>query len=103
MISEVMRITVRELTERQGISRAVLLELVEYEIARPLEGTGPDEWIFDADSAHWMKRAVRLQRDLEIDWVAVAMLVDLLRERERLRGENRALRQRLNRFLVGAD
>ena len=45
MISEVMRITVRELTERQGISRAVLLELVEYEIARPLEGTGPDEWI----------------------------------------------------------
>ncbi len=103
MISELMRITVRELTERQGISRSVLLELVACEIARPVEGAGPDEWIFDADSAHWIQRAVRLQRDLEIDWVAVAMLVDLLRERERLRGENRALRQRLNRFLAGTD
>ena len=86
-----------------GSEVEVLLELVECEIARPIEGAVPDEWIFDADSAHWIQRAVRLQRDLEIDWVAVAMLVDLLRERERLRVENRALRRRLDRFLAGAD
>ena len=58
-----------------------------------------DDWSFDAGSAHWMQRAIRLHRDLEIDWVAVAMLIDLLREREKLHRENRALRQRLGRFL----
>ncbi len=99
MISELMRITVRELVEGEGISRSLLLELIEYDIARPIAGAGMDDWLFDAEGAHWMKRAIRLQRDLEIDWVAVALLVDLLRERDRLSSENQLLRQRLDRFL----
>lgn len=100
MISAVMRISVSELCEREGLSRALVLELVQYEIAQPLAGSSVDDWIFDLNSAHWMQRAIRLQRDLDIDWVAVAMLVDLLREREKLSQENRCLRQRLQRFLA---
>ena len=56
--------------------------------------------MIDATNAQWMQRAIRLQRDLDIDWVAVAMLIDLLREREQLSYENRILRQRLERFLA---
>ena len=100
MISTVMRITVSQLCECEGLSRSLLLDLVEYEIARPVAGSTIEDWIFDATSAQWMQRAIRLQRDLDIDWVAVAMLIDLLREREQLSYENRILRQRLERFLA---
>jgi|SRR5210317_1100322 len=100
MISTVMRITVSELCECEGLSQSLLLDLVEYEIAQPVAGSTIEDWIFDATSAQWMQRAIRLQRDLDIDWVAVAMLIDLLREREQLSYENRILRQRLERFLA---
>ncbi len=78
MKTAVMRITVHELCERQGLSRNVLLELVEHDIARPVAGSTVDDWVFDCGSAHWLDAAVRLRRDLDLDWIAVAMLVDLL-------------------------
>lgn len=100
MINTVSRISVAEFCECEGIKRSVLVELVQYDIARPVAGSSSEEWEFDASSAHWMKRAIRLQRDLDLDWVATAMLIDLLRDREVLRGENARLRQRLDRFLA---
>ena len=99
MISSMMRVTVKELCEREELPRTLLVELIEYDIARPVAGSSLEDWVFDATGTHWLKCAIRLQRDLDLDWVAVAMLVDLLRERERLNDENRALRQRLQRFI----
>jgi len=99
MSTALRRITVAELCECEGISRALVLQLVQYDIAAPLAGSSVDNWEFDTSSAGWIRRAVRLQRDLDIDWLAVATLVDLLRERDALRRENRELRQRLGRFL----
>jgi len=100
MTSTVIQITVSELCEREELSRPVVVQLVQYDIAQPVAGASIEDWVFDVTSAHWMQRAIRLQRDLDIDWIAVAMLIDLLQERERLREENRCLRQRLGRFLV---
>lgn len=99
MNTPVSRITVAELCECEGVSRALLLQLVQYEVAEPMAGSSIDNWEFDTSSARWMQRAIRLQRDLDIDWVAVATLIDLLREREDLRRENRELHRRLRRFL----
>jgi chaperone modulatory protein CbpM len=99
MTTSLTQITVSELCECEGVSQPLLLQLVRYEIARPLAGSSVDDWVFDTGTAQWMQRAIRLQRELDIDWVAVAMLVDLLRERDQLAQENRALRQRLSRFL----
>ncbi len=99
MSSSISRITVSELCEREGVPPSLLVQLVRYEIARPLSGSSTRDWEFDTISAHWMQRAIHLQRDLDIDWVAVATLIDLLRERDRLQRENRLLRQRLGRFL----
>ena len=73
--------------------------MVEYEVAEPLSGVSVDDWYFDVDSVHWLRKALRLQRDLELEWVAVAMVVDLLRTRERLERDNRRLQQRLSRLL----
>ena len=100
MTSTIIQITISELCEREELSRPLVVQLVQYEIAQPLAGASIKDWVFDVTSAHWMQRAIRLQRDLDIDWIAVAMLIDLLQERERLSEENRCLRQRLGRFLV---
>lgn len=100
MTTTILQITVSELCEREGVSRATVAQLVECEIARPVTGSSPEDWVFEARAVHWVKRAIRLQRDLEIDWITVATMIDLLQERERLRSENRCLRQRLQRFLA---
>lgn len=95
------RISVAEICECEAVERSLVAEIVHHEIARPLAGDCEADWEFDITSAHWMRRAIRLRRDLDIDWVAVAALVDLLRERDALREENRNLRQRLERFHSG--
>jgi len=100
MTSTMIHITVSELCEREELSPPIVVQLVQYDIAQPLTGSSPEDWVFDVTSAHWMQRATRLHRDLDVDWVAVAMLIDLLRERERLSEENSRLRQRIGRFLV---
>lgn len=103
MISSVMRITVKEVCEQQQLSYGLLVELVEYDIARPIAGSSREDWVFDCAGVHWLKRAVRLHHDLDLDWLAVATVVDLLREREALVDENRQLKQRLSRFLSEDD
>ena len=99
MIQSVMRISLQELCDGENVSRTVVVSLVEHDIAQPVSGATAEDWVFDTSSAHWLRKAIRLRRDLELDWVAVAMLVDLLRQREQLSQENQQLRQRLERFL----
>jgi chaperone modulatory protein CbpM len=100
MNTSILRITVREFCEREGISEQQVVTIVEHGIARPAAGRSAAEWEFDTATAMWMQKALRLHRDLDLDWVATSMLVDLLRQRERLHRENRQLRQQLRRFLL---
>jgi chaperone modulatory protein CbpM len=57
------------------------------------------DWVFDTTSVHWLRKAVRLHSDLDIDWVAVAMVIDLLRRNEELERRNQCFEQQLKRFL----
>jgi chaperone modulatory protein CbpM len=98
-----MRITVKEVCEQEQLSYALVVELVEYDILRPVAGSSGEDWVFDCTGLHWLKRAIRLQHDLDLDWLAVATVLDLLREREILAEENRLLKQRLSRFLSEDD
>jgi chaperone modulatory protein CbpM len=103
MSTTVTRMTIGEVCECEGVTRTLLVQLVEYDIARPLGGGPSRDWVFDVSGVAWIKRALRIQRDFDLDWAAVAVMVDLLREREALQQENRSLRQRLERFLAGSD
>jgi len=100
MSTTIVHITVREICECEGITEQQVVAIVEQGIARPLRGSTTSDWVFDAASASWMKKAVRLHRDLQLDWFATATLVDLLRQRERLYRENQELKRRLQRFLA---
>ena len=98
MTETILRISFRELCQFEEISEQTIITMVEYGIAEPLEGEDVANWIFDTNSAHWIKKAVRLNRDLEIDWVAVAMIIELLQEREFLQQQNRSFQRQLKRF-----
>jgi chaperone modulatory protein CbpM len=43
-------------------------------------------------------RAVRLHRELQVDWAGIALALELLNELEGLRRENETLRRRLERL-----
>jgi len=99
MVTTMLQVSVRELCECEDISESVLVDAVEHEIVAPLAGERSSEWVFDVTHVVWIRKAVHLRRDLDLDWVAIAMVIDLLREREQLDQENQLLRQRLERFL----
>jgi len=99
MKEAILRISVSELCQSQQISEQVIFEVVEYGIATPVAGDTSKEWVFDSNSVHWVKKAIGLNQQLEIDWVAVAMLIELLKQKEQLQRENQSLQHQLARFL----
>lgn len=99
MSQTVVKISLRELSQSEGVAREVLIELVEFGIAEPIEGSEAADWMFDIGTVHWIRKALRLAQDLEIDWIAVALVIDLMQEREALQQDNRRYRRQLQRFI----
>ncbi|OGT63379.1 MAG: hypothetical protein A3E85_02395 [Gammaproteobacteria bacterium RIFCSPHIGHO2_12_FULL_45_12] len=77
-------LTVYELSEACHISVALTQELVDYGIICP-ERERDQESHFDLQQLSRLKTALRLQQDLEINWVGVVVVLDLLDEMDVLR------------------
>jgi chaperone modulatory protein CbpM len=88
-----------ELCLSADISQEAIIEVVEYGIVTPVEGETLSEWVFDLESAHWIKKAIKLSQQLQIDWVATAMVIELLKSKQQLEKENSQLKSRLSRLL----
>ena len=99
MIETILRVSLIELCQTEGITQQIILEVVEHGIAQPLAGEQIDDWVFDTTTAHWLKKAVRLNRDLELDWIAVAMVIDLLQQKELLELENQRFQRQIAHLL----
>lgn len=87
-----------DICDELKLSEETCVELVSCGIVKP-PGRTPDEWVFDLTMVSVAKRAIRLRQELELDWSAVALVLNLLDERDQLRLENQTLQQRLERFL----
>ena len=81
-----------------GSEDSLIYAIVEHGIVEP-EGDSPQDWLFDLEMICTAKRALRLQRDLHLDWSAIALVVSLVDERDRLRIDNQKLQAQLQRFL----
>ncbi|CFQ33832.1 MULTISPECIES: chaperone modulator CbpM [Yersinia] len=90
--------TVTELCQSTGIMQEELVEVVGLGLIVPLE-PADSVWVFDADALSSLKRAQRLQNELDLDWSGVAMTLTLLERVEQLKKENNQLRRQLDRFL----
>lgn len=95
------KLSLTELCEITVVSKEAIIEIVEHGIVEPLGGD-PDSWRFDTRMLITTRRAVRLYRDLEIDWSGIAMAINLLDELEELREQNKSLTMRLSRFEDGS-
>ena len=83
--------TLGELCDRSGSSPDFILDLVDLGIITPLKST--PTLVFDAVALNRLRRAQRLQRDLNINTPGIAMSLELLEEVEQLRREVGLLRQ----------
>ncbi|MDB5982824.1 MAG: cbpM [Pseudomonas sp.] len=95
----IVELDMKEFCQVTEMPAAFVIEIVEHGILEP-QGRKPDDWLFDAQALAVARRALKLQRDLELQWEGVAVALDLLNEVESLRAENRMLKQRLSRFLL---
>lgn len=101
MTELVLSISLHELCQYEELTEQLIVEVVDHGIAYPVAGHTTVDWVFDTTSVHWLRKAVRLHSDLEIDWVAVAMVIDLLQRNEALEKRSRQFEQQLKRFLDG--
>lgn len=93
-----LEITLSEICQAVDLPEQKVVELVEHNIVQPI-GTEPNAWSFDVAMVSVVKRAVRLHQDLELEWSAIAVIVELIEQRDQLIAENESLKQRLQRFL----
>jgi chaperone modulatory protein CbpM len=99
MSTTIVQITFAELCELERIESDVIIHMVEYGIVKPIKGESEAEWIFESTTVHWIKKAARLAEDLEIDWIAVALIIELMQKKEVLERENQCYRLQLERFI----
>ena len=87
-----------EICEQTGVAAGTVIEIIEQGIVDPI-GVSPDDWHFSPYMVIITKKAVRMHRDLEINWAGIALAIELLEEIEEIREKNRCLQRRLDRFV----
>jgi chaperone modulatory protein CbpM len=100
--SSVLYVSFAELHQSACIPAEHLQALIDFQIIAPVSGEQIQEWLFRASSLSIVKKALRLHHDLELDWQAIALVLDLIEEREQLKNENAALRHCLQRYVGDA-
>ncbi|MFT4861131.1 MAG: chaperone modulatory protein CbpM [Pseudohongiellaceae bacterium] len=98
MSNHTIEITLSEICQAVNLSEQKIVELVEHDIVHPI-GPEPASWSFDVAMVSTARRAARLHQDLELEWSAVAVIVELIQQRDQLIAENETLKKRLQRFL----
>ncbi len=83
-IADSMTLTLAELCVRVGVHADLVVELVSCGVVE-VRGAAPEAWAFDLRALERSRAALRLHRDLGLDWRNLALTLDLLEEVERLR------------------
>lgn len=94
MSETVYYLTLSEITQSARVSEDTVVAIVEQGIVQP-RGARPAEWRFEPPMVATLQRACRLHRDLELDWAAVALALELIEEVQQLRQDNERLRRQL--------
>lgn len=90
VLEEQTQLTLDDLCHACAVHQQRIVELVEFGVLAP-EGSEPARWRFGGASLLRARRAMRLQRDLDIDLAGAALALDLLDEIELLRTRLRAM------------
>ncbi len=80
--------TLRELCVACGVHAEIVIELVQEGVLDP-RGADPADWRFPGSAVTRAQKALKLARDLRVNWPGAALALDLLEEIERLRPQRR--------------
>ncbi|MGD9591486.1 MAG: chaperone modulator CbpM [Candidatus Berkiella sp.] len=83
ILDESVTYTIHDLLEMENSNEAMLIEMHEYGIIEP-QGETQEKWVFTSWSVIRFKKAVRLHHDLAINWAGIALVLDLIDERDAL-------------------
>ena len=98
MVKTTVTLTITEFCLHTGVSEEELDEIVGLGVIEP-RSAQYTAWRFDDRAVTVVHRALRLRRELALDWPGIAVTLTLLDENARLKRENRLLLQRLQRYL----
>jgi chaperone modulatory protein CbpM len=90
ILEEQTQLTLADLCRACDVHAERIIELVDAGVLEP-QGREPARWIFTGASLHRARKALRLQRDLDIDLAGAALALELLDEIESLRARLRAM------------
>jgi chaperone modulatory protein CbpM len=79
-------LSLQELTISLGVSKEVIVEIVEHAIVLPQQPT-VQEWQFDSDAIQRIRAVVQLHHDLGVNVAGAALVLELLEEIDRLHGQ----------------
>lgn len=94
LLDEALTVSFSELSRLCGTTGRGVKLMVTEGLLRP-QGRQPDDWRFNGDEIRRARRAIRLQRDLDLNLAGTALALDLLDELEHLRERLRALEYQL--------
>ena len=89
--------TLHELCRACGVHAELVIEMVEEGVLEP-RGAFPADWRFTGSAVTRAQKALKLSRDLRVNWPGAALALDLLEEVEQLRLERRRARLRAVRM-----
>ena len=88
LLDEERAISLAEFCGASGLLESLVSEMVREGVLEP-QGTVAQEWRFSGACLARAARAVRLQRELEMNWAAIAFVLPLLDELQTLRRQQR--------------
>jgi chaperone modulatory protein CbpM len=97
IVDETARYGLKDVCKVCGVHAEYIVEMVEAGILQP-KGGEPTQWRFSAISVIRSQKALRLQRDLDINLSGVAVALDLLEEVQALRDQVKSLSQQLEKL-----
>lgn len=83
VLDERVTFTLTEFCQVCGVQREMVVEMVEEGVIEPA-ASADTEWLFYGQSLVRAQAALRLVRDLDLNWPGAALVLDLLEELERL-------------------
>ncbi len=84
ILDENLTLSLAELAQRGSVHIEIIIELVQEGVLEP-QGEEPEQWRFSGPDLIRMRRALNLQRDLEINVPGIALALELLDELDELR------------------
>jgi chaperone modulatory protein CbpM len=98
MANNKIQFSLEELCQVTDLPTATVIEIVEQGIVEPT-GRSPESWVFSTQMIVVTKKALRLHRDLGIDWSGIALALCLIDELAQLREKNQRLQRQLSKFV----